>query len=51
MKILDPIKPATLCFVLLLLCGPALGQQLDRYDGVLDITGTRTETSTPSEST
>lgn len=42
MKVLDPIKPATLCFVFLLLCGPALGRQLDRDSGFLDITGART---------
>lgn len=42
MNILDPIKPATLCCVLLLLCCPALGQRLDRDDGFLDITGART---------
>lgn len=43
MKILNPTEPATMCLVVLLLCGPDLGQQLDRYDGILNITGKRTE--------
>ncbi len=42
MKILQLIAPAALCLILLLLCGPAHGRQLDPYGGFLDITGKRT---------